>query len=480
MLGKCFADKLVSETAAQPENNFCEPEKNKTSTKFSRKRKRCPERVSDKADKEEEFSVEFILNHEEHNGRVTQYLVKWEGWGEDDSTWEPFENLEGCLETIVSYFETKLYGFAIPHYSESRYLTLKNELSKCSDLELEDLCRQYFLNSGDVIPTVDEKKLDENLNLLARLPPCARDYKFLKKVRHLLLCNKLKSLRRFQISSLNKWQDEINLASAKGSAKIEVYNCVDLEGPPSDFIYVDDYIPGYRVNIPEGALLGCDCSKRCYFKCSNFHGSEKAYNSHGLLRIERGTPIFECNKMCKCSMDCENRVVQKGRRYSLCIFRTHNGRGWGVKSMEAIPKGAFVTRYAGEIITSEEAERRGRYYDKEGITYLFDLDFNDPVNFPYTVDAKVYGNVSHFINHSCSPNLEVFAVWIDCMDPNVPLLCLFASKNIKEGEELTFDYLCQPLDENHKFRGTGVSAKNGLSQKVICKCGSDNCRKFLF
>lgn len=37
--------------------------------------------------------------------------------------------------------------------------------------------------------------------------------------------------------------------------------------------------------------------------------------------------------------------------------------------------------------------------DAVGNTYLFDLDFNDQINL-YTVDAAVYGNVSHFINHS--------------------------------------------------------------------------------
>ena len=39
--------------------------------------------------------------------------------------------------------------------------------------------------------------------------------------------------------------------------------------------------------------------------------------------------------------------------------------------------------------------------DEEGRTYLFDLDFNSGANNPYTIDAALYGNVSHFINHSC-------------------------------------------------------------------------------
>ena len=41
----------------------------------------------------------------------------------------------------------------------------------------------------------------------------------------------------------------------------------------------------------------------------------------------------------------------------------------------------------------------------EGRTYLFDLDFNLGDNNLYTVDAALYGNVAHFVNHSCEPNL---------------------------------------------------------------------------
>ena len=52
------------------------------------------------------------------------------------------------------------------------------------------------------------------------------------------------------------------------------------------------------------------------------------------------------------------------------------------------------------MITSEEAERRGKIYDAEGMTYLFDLDYDDRENCHFTVDAGFYGNVSHFVNHS--------------------------------------------------------------------------------
>ena len=49
----------------------------------------------------------------------------------------------------------------------------------------------------------------------------------------------------------------------------------------------------------------------------------------------------------------------------------------------------FVVSYAGEVITSEEAERRGKAYDAVGRTYLFDLDFNLGDDNPYTVSIVV-------------------------------------------------------------------------------------------
>lgn len=79
-----------------------------------------------------------------------------------------------------------------------------------------------------------------------------------------------------------------------------------------------------------------------------------------------------------------------------------------------------MIEYVGEVITNEEAEKRGVQYgkhrlkylnitpasheivfavDSEGRTYLFDLDFND-IDCMYSVDAAHYGNVAHFVNHS--------------------------------------------------------------------------------
>lgn len=102
---------------------------------------------------------------------------------------------------------------------------------------------------------------------------------------------------------------------------------------------------------------------------------------------------------------------------------------------------------------------------------------------PYTVDAAFYGNVSHFINHSCDPNLSIFNVWIDCLDPNLPRLCLFANRNISKHEQLTFDYRQRTgyeSDKEESDQHEDVEVKVQNSMRMECRCGAHNCRKILF
>ena len=87
-----------------------------------------------------------------------------------------------------------------------------------------------------------------------------------------------------------------------------------------------------------------------------------------------------------------------------------------MKTLDFIKKSQFVMEYVGEIITSEEAEQRGKVYDKAQQTYLFDLDLAN-TEASYTIDAYRYGNVSHFINHSVSMlfGKGLFAALVLCL-----------------------------------------------------------------
>lgn len=283
------------------------------------------------------------------------------------------------------------------------------------------------------------------------------------------------------------WEEELNEKS-KDQPIIRVENLVDDCFPPKDFEFVLESVSSDKIQkmFDKSYLVGCDC-RRCSPKCCScpsLSGGKFAYDRTKKVLLDPGMPIFECNQTCLCTLGCPNRVIQQGRTVKVMIFRTSDGRGWGVKTLENIPKNQFVVEYIGEIIRSEEAERRGRKYDAAQQTYLFDLDYTDD-NAAFTIDACRYGNVSHFINHSCDPNLRVYGVFVDSLDARLPRIGLFATRDIPAGEELAFDYLMTSEDNNNSETGSPITPskhrKNGPALKrFLCACGASCCRKYLF
>jgi histone-lysine N-methyltransferase SUV39H len=473
------------------------------------KRKRVAEDRALEGD-EPEYEVERIVDHRKvQNGRI-HYLVKWKDWPKESNTWEPEENLTNCKQMLINYnkkFKLSRLGSASigsPMYEDVE--KFKSSLGCPTKQKLESLMLTYSRRGCLDFPVPKENDIDSKILRLLELPEDRRDPRLIEEVRNDLLKREFHFKRQEQLRKLKVFEMEMNLLSPD-MARIRVENLVDLEEIPTTFTYVNDYIPGEGITMPDDPPVWCDCQPACSPDsgncCPKKAGATFAYGPEGRLIVPVGTPIYECNKRCKCDNSCLNRVVQKGQKLNLCVFRTPNNCGWGVKALQGIQKGTFVCEYVGEVIKTEEAEKRGKVYDAEGRTYLFDLDFNDLEQVLYTVDAATYGNISHFINHSCEPNLAVFAVWINCLDPNLPKLALFATRNIKEGEEITFDYMSQclrgnsssgsecssPLRTRLSLSGVENSEEclpgsselvGGSVKKTHCKCGSRKCRKYLF
>ncbi|OCT66833.1 hypothetical protein XELAEV_18038114mg [Xenopus laevis] len=377
-----------------------------------------------------DFEVEYLWNYKKVQDQEL-YLVKWKYYPDSESTWEPRHHLK-C-----------------------------NNLLKQFHLDLErELLRRAKAAGTKKTAVRCPRRLDQSLS-------------------HYLV------LKAKQRKRLRQWAQQLN-AKRSHLGLILVENEVDLEGPPRDFVYINEYRVGEGVTINR-ISAGCKC-RDCFSDeggcCPGAFQHKKAYNNEGQVKVKPGFPIYECNSCCRCGPSCPNRVVQKGIQYKFCIFRTSDGRGWGVRTLEKIRKNSFVMEYVGEIITSEEAERRGQIYDRQGTTYLFDLDYVEDV---YTVDAARYGNISHFVNHSCKPNLQVYNVFIDNLDERLPRIAFFATRTIRTGEELTFDYNMQvdpvdvessKMDSNFGIAGLPASPKKRV--RVECKCGVSSCRKYLF
>ena len=101
--------------------------------------------------------------------------------------------------------------------------------------------------------------------------------------------------------------------------------------------------------------------------------------------------------------------------------------GYGVFANEAIARNARIIDYAGELVRNDaDCEAREERYLAEGCIWVF------RVNRAWSRDANVDGNIARFINHSCRPNC-----WFEVVDKTI---WIRASRAIRRGEELTYDY----------------------------------------
>ncbi|KAF3419879.1 hypothetical protein E2986_10424 [Frieseomelitta varia] len=253
-----------------------------------------------------------------------------------------------------------------------------------------------------------------------------------------------------------------DISRGKETNPIQCVNGYDSEDKPTDFLYVTENCFTSSINVDRTitSLQSCRCEDNCSSeKCLCGNISLRCwYDEEGKLipEFNYADPpmLFECNPACDCNrITCNNRVVQYGLTQRFQLFRT-DGKGWGLKTLRYIPKGSYVCEYVGEIISDSEADHR------EDDSYLFDLDNRDGET--YCIDARRYGNIARFINHSCAPNLLPVRVFVEHQDLHFPRIAFFANRDIEADEELGFDY-------GEKF--WIIKCKS-----FTCTCGAENCR----
>lgn len=112
--------------------------------------------------------------------------------------------------------------------------------------------------------------------------------------------------------------------------------------------------------------------------------------------------------------------------------------GNGIKAVKDIKKGEVLIIFEGEVISSQEANKR---YD-QGFDYMLQID---------SQQFLVLEEDSKYVNHSCSPTAAF-------IHNNAELVAL---DDLSAGTEITFDY----------------SANEDTDFKLNCQCNSPKCRK---
>jgi len=139
--------------------------------------------------------------------------------------------------------------------------------------------------------------------------------------------------------------------------------------------------------------------------------------------------------------------------------------GLGLFASEPIKKGELIIEYIGTILNKEESEA------VKSNQYLFEVNRNK------TIDGSVRWNIARYCNHSCDGNAE--------SEIKKSRVFVKAIKNIKEGEEIVYDYGeefvkefiggkgCRCLAKKHSYGAKGVEREN-TQEEIIAGISTSN------
>ncbi|CAN0890936.1 Probable galacturonosyltransferase 4 [Linum grandiflorum] len=173
-----------------------------------------------------------------------------------------------------------------------------------------------------------------------------------------------------------------------------------------------------------------------------------------------GMLLSSCSSGCKCGESCLNKPFHQRPMKKMKMIQTDKC-GVGIVADEEIKRGEFVIEYVGEVIDDKTCEARLWNMKHRGETNFYLCEINRNM----VIDATYKGNKSRYINHSCCPNTEM-QKWIIDGETRIGI---FATRDIKKGEHLTYDY--HPSNKVSRFVQFGADQD--------CHCGADDCRRKL-
>ncbi|KAG8989647.1 histone methyltransferase set2 [Tulasnella sp. 427] len=173
----------------------------------------------------------------------------------------------------------------------------------------------------------------------------------------------------------------------------------------------------------------------------------------------------ECTSYTACGedADCINRLTQTEcsesdcRSKSYCQNQRFQRKQYAnVEIVQTEKKGNdFIYEYVGEVVSEPTLLRRMRAYNDEGVKHFYFMMLQKGE----FIDATKRGGIGRFANHSCNPNCYVAKWFVG----NRIRMGIFAKRNIKMDEELTFNYNVDRYGHDAQ----------------TCYCGEPNCVGFI-
>ncbi|ETN74026.1 SET domain protein [Necator americanus] len=167
--------------------------------------------------------------------------------------------------------------------------------------------------------------------------------------------------------------------------------------------------------------------------------------------------VMICGQACGCSDSCPSSYLKEERQVPLVLFHTRY-KGWGVLTPVPILAGTFLGLYAGHIVDVELEMLPDN-------TYIFDMNQQvEKQSRKYAVDGTWSGNISRFFNHSCVDPTLVAKVLFTRGNLVTHDLAFFAARDIRIGEELTFCYSAEIMQQ----RSSGITCRctSGCKSKI--------------
>ncbi|KAF5736163.1 histone-lysine N-methyltransferase CLF [Tripterygium wilfordii] len=193
----------------------------------------------------------------------------------------------------------------------------------------------------------------------------------------------------------------------------------------------------------------CGCPKSCKNRFRGCHCAKSQCRS-------RQCPCFAADRECdpdvcrNCWVSCGDGSLgvpnQRGDNYECrnmklllkqqqrVLLGRSDVSGWGAFLKNSVGKHEYLGEYTGELISHREADKRGKIYDRENSSFLFNL------NDQFVLDAYRKGDKLKFANHSPDPNCYAKVIMV-AGDHRVGI---FAKERISSGEELFYDYRYEP------------------------------------